>query len=167
MSLWDIHRSQTPLLTLLAPDVSRDVVNSLLTMYQQGGHMPRWPLGASQTCDVACGRRRQPLTVIVGVGSPSVFVHSANVYTGCMVASHGIEVVTDAVMKGVQGINTTLAFEASYAASNGQDRTLALGDTLVVVYRVADLCVGDLAVVGCLQSKSSIRNTGVCWPCPT
>lgn len=42
-----------------------------------------------------------------------------------MVASHGIEVVADAVMKGVQGINSTLAFEASYAASNGQDSASA------------------------------------------
>lgn len=45
MSLWDIHRSQTPWLVLVAPERARDTTNSLVTMFQQGGKLPRWPLG--------------------------------------------------------------------------------------------------------------------------
>jgi putative alpha-1,2-mannosidase len=44
MSIWDIHRSQTPWLLLAAPETAVAVANSLLTMAAQGGKLPRWPL---------------------------------------------------------------------------------------------------------------------------
>jgi len=45
MSLWDVHRSQLPLLRVVRPAVSRDVVLSLLAMARHsGGDIPRWPL---------------------------------------------------------------------------------------------------------------------------
>lgn len=44
LSLWDIHRTQTSLLTLLQPNVSLDIVKSLIRMYQDGGALPRWPI---------------------------------------------------------------------------------------------------------------------------
>ena len=44
MSIWDIHRSQIPLLSLLRPDVSSQVAQSLVRMYQDGGDLPRWPI---------------------------------------------------------------------------------------------------------------------------
>ncbi|RYG57507.1 hypothetical protein EON66_00205 [archaeon] len=44
MSIWDIHRTQTPWLVVTAPDVAADVTHSLLVMTEQGGHLPRWPL---------------------------------------------------------------------------------------------------------------------------
>lgn len=89
MSLWDIHRSQVPLLNLLAPEIARDTSRSMLAMYQEGGKLPRWPL--------------------------------ANVYTGCMVASHGIVAIADSLVKGIKGINASLAYDAAYSACNGQD----------------------------------------------
>lgn len=44
LSIWDIHRSEAPLLRLTAPDLAADMAGSLLTMAAQGGHLPRWPL---------------------------------------------------------------------------------------------------------------------------
>lgn len=44
LSLWDIHRTQAPLLTLLRPDVASSITHSLLYMYEQGGALPRWPI---------------------------------------------------------------------------------------------------------------------------
>jgi predicted alpha-1,2-mannosidase len=44
MSLWDIFRTQAPWLGLVAPASSQDVVQSLLAMTEDGGHLPRWPL---------------------------------------------------------------------------------------------------------------------------
>ena len=46
MSLWDTVRNTHALYTLIAPDVQRDSVESLLCMADQGGVLPRWPMGA-------------------------------------------------------------------------------------------------------------------------
>ncbi|KAA0177021.1 hypothetical protein FNF27_01351 [Cafeteria roenbergensis] len=75
MSLWDIHRSQSAWLTLVAPSAARDVTNSLVRMTADGGKLPRWPL--------------------------------ANVYTGCMIASHGVVVMADAVLRGTGGVDAS------------------------------------------------------------
>ncbi|XP_062519255.1 uncharacterized glycosidase Rv0584-like [Corticium candelabrum] len=44
MSIWDIHRSQIPLLNMLRPDISSQVAQSLVRMYRDGGDLPRWPI---------------------------------------------------------------------------------------------------------------------------
>ena len=46
MSLWDTCRTTHSLFTLVAPDIQRDCVESLLLMARQGGVLPRWPMGA-------------------------------------------------------------------------------------------------------------------------
>jgi putative alpha-1,2-mannosidase len=43
LSLWDTYRTEFPLLSLVAPDVARDVARSILTdADQNGGMLPRW-----------------------------------------------------------------------------------------------------------------------------
>ena len=54
LSLWDIHRTQVPLLTFLRPDVAEGVVNSLVAMYQEGGVLPRWPIANGEGLTVPC-----------------------------------------------------------------------------------------------------------------
>jgi predicted alpha-1,2-mannosidase len=39
-AIWDTFRSQGPLLTLIAPDVQRDIVRSLVDTYRHAGYMP-------------------------------------------------------------------------------------------------------------------------------
>ncbi len=48
-SLWDTYRTVHPLFVLVAPDRQRDMVESLLAMYRQGGHLPKWPAGTGYT----------------------------------------------------------------------------------------------------------------------
>ncbi|NOY93141.1 MAG: glycoside hydrolase family 92 protein [Deltaproteobacteria bacterium] len=48
-SLWDTFRSMHPLVTLLYPEFQRDFNRSLVAMSNDGGYMPRWPLGAGYT----------------------------------------------------------------------------------------------------------------------
>ncbi|MBQ6264037.1 MAG: GH92 family glycosyl hydrolase [Clostridia bacterium] len=45
MSLWDTCRNAHSLYSLVAPDIQRDCVESLLLMAEQGGVLPRWPMG--------------------------------------------------------------------------------------------------------------------------
>ena len=50
MSLWDTCRTTHPLYTLIAQDVQRDCLNSLVDMAEKGvGVIPRWPMGAGYT----------------------------------------------------------------------------------------------------------------------
>lgn len=42
-SLWDTFRAQHPLLTILEPDRTAEMVQALVDMYRQGGWMPKWP----------------------------------------------------------------------------------------------------------------------------
>ncbi len=42
-SLWDTFRTLHPLLNLIMPERSADMMQSLLMMAEQGGYMPKWP----------------------------------------------------------------------------------------------------------------------------
>ncbi len=48
-SLWDTFRTEHPLLNLLQPTISADMMQSLTLMYLQGGGVPRWPLITGDT----------------------------------------------------------------------------------------------------------------------
>ncbi len=48
-SLWDTYRTLHPLMNLIDPDRQADFVRSLLAMGEQGGRLPRWPLGTGYT----------------------------------------------------------------------------------------------------------------------
>lgn len=39
-AIWDTYRTSTPLITLIAPDTQRDIVNSLITIARRDGYMP-------------------------------------------------------------------------------------------------------------------------------
>ncbi len=49
LSLWDTVRNAHALYTLIAPDIQRDSIQSLLTMAKEGGVLPRWPSGGGYT----------------------------------------------------------------------------------------------------------------------
>lgn len=48
-SLWDTFRAQHPLMTIIDEPRSAAWVNNLLTMYQEGGILPMWPLASNYT----------------------------------------------------------------------------------------------------------------------
>jgi predicted alpha-1,2-mannosidase len=49
LSLWDTFRAANPLYTLIAPDITRDMIHSMLAQYDQYGLLPVWPLYNSET----------------------------------------------------------------------------------------------------------------------
>jgi len=48
-SLWDTFRTQHPLITLLTPDIQRDMNRSMWAMTEATGQMPKWPLATGET----------------------------------------------------------------------------------------------------------------------
>jgi len=48
-SMWDTYRTLHPLLSLVRPDVSGELIKSLLLMAEQGGSLPKWPQGKGYT----------------------------------------------------------------------------------------------------------------------
>jgi len=48
-SMWDTYRTTHPLLILLEPDRQRQMVLSLMAMADDGGYLPRWPMGHGYT----------------------------------------------------------------------------------------------------------------------
>lgn len=48
-SLWDTYRAAHPLMTLIHPDITPDVVNTMLRIYQEQGKLPVWHLMARET----------------------------------------------------------------------------------------------------------------------
>lgn len=48
-SMWDIYRAQLPLLTLIDPQLSGHMMQSLVNMYEQGGWLPIFPCWNSYT----------------------------------------------------------------------------------------------------------------------
>ncbi|HEY0806612.1 MAG TPA: GH92 family glycosyl hydrolase, partial [Pseudonocardiaceae bacterium] len=46
---WDIYRSEVPLLAMLTPDRTSQMMQSLVNDAQQGGWLPKWPAGSSYT----------------------------------------------------------------------------------------------------------------------
>lgn len=49
LSLWDTYRTLHPLYDLIDPELSRDVLRSLVIMGDAGGGIPRWPAATSYT----------------------------------------------------------------------------------------------------------------------
>lgn len=49
LSLWDTYRTYHPLLTVIQPQLVPDMVNSMLSIYDQQGKLPIWPLVGGET----------------------------------------------------------------------------------------------------------------------
>ncbi len=48
-SLWDTFRAAHPLLVLLEPERTREIVDTMLAQYREGGRLPVWELAANET----------------------------------------------------------------------------------------------------------------------
>lgn len=87
-SLWDTYRAQHPLLTILQPERTRDMIRSLLAHRQQSVH-----------------------------GVLPVWSHHAN-ENWCMIGYHSVSVIADAYMKGLRGFDENEALEAMVASAS-------------------------------------------------
>ncbi|KAF2513674.1 glycoside hydrolase family 92 protein [Flavobacterium zhairuonense] len=89
-SLWDTYRGANPLFTLTQPEKVSDMINSMLAIYKESGHLPVWHLMGNETY--------------------------------CMPGNSAIQIVADAYLKGIKGIDGNLAFEAVKATAMQDDR---------------------------------------------
>jgi predicted alpha-1,2-mannosidase len=86
-SLWDTYRALHPLLTILQPGRTSDMVSSMLAHSEQSVH-----------------------------GILPVWSHFGN-ENWCMIGYHGVSVVADAWLKGIRGFNPAKAFDACLRSS--------------------------------------------------
>eukprot|EP00759_Apiculatamorpha_spiralis_P034157 PhF_6_TR35354/c0_g1_i1/m.51311 len=49
LSIWDIYRTQAPWLSIYAPDVAKDLANTMLGMYNMTGDLPVWVFANVET----------------------------------------------------------------------------------------------------------------------
>jgi predicted alpha-1,2-mannosidase len=77
---WDVYRSEFPLLTLIAPDIVNDMINSLVELADQSGkkYLERWEF--------------------------------LNAYSGCMNGSPAVVVLNDAYQKGIRDYDLAMAY---------------------------------------------------------
>jgi predicted alpha-1,2-mannosidase len=87
-SLWDTYRAQHPLLSLIQPKRSSDMINSMLAHYEQSVHkvLPVWS-------------------------------HFGN-ENWCMIGYHAVPVIADAWVNGLRGFDPEKALEACIASAN-------------------------------------------------
>ncbi len=78
---WDVYRSEFPLLTLIAPGIVNDQINSVVELAEQNGtgYYDRWEM--------------------------------MNCYSGCMDGNPQIAVINDAYEKGIRGYNIAKAYQ--------------------------------------------------------
>jgi predicted alpha-1,2-mannosidase len=91
-SLWDTYRAAHPLMTIIHPEKVNDIINTMLTIYQQQGKLPVW--------------------------------HLMGCETDCMVGNPAISVVADAILKGYDGFDKNLAYEAMKTSAMLDERGL-------------------------------------------
>ncbi len=88
---WDIYKSQFPLLTIIAPDIINDHINSMISLADENGthYFDRWVL--------------------------------LNSYTGCMCGSPEVVVMNDAYQKGIRNfdVNKGYSFSVNTCAHDG------------------------------------------------
>jgi len=116
---WDVFRSEHPLLTLIAPKVVSDQINSLIQLADLSGHgyLERWEF--------------------------------LNAYSGCMVGNPAIPVIADAYRKGIRNFPVARAYELVVATNRrfGNPEAGYVPEDLsqTLEYGFDDWCAGQLA----------------------
>lgn len=118
---WDVFRSQMPLQTIINPDVTNDMINSLVTLADESGkeYLERWEF--------------------------------LNAYSGCMVGNPAVSLIADAYAKGIRGYDMDKAYRFSVntieRSGNGElgykPGGNSISETLEFAY--SEWCVSDLA----------------------
>ena len=105
---WDGYRSEYPLLTLVAPSVVNDQINSMVDLAESNGtrYYDRWEI-------MGC-------------------------YTGCMTGNPEVVVINDAWQKGIRGFDSEKAYEFSVNTTlkNGNSKTGLLPGVDLGYFRV-------------------------------
>ncbi|MGG8495499.1 GH92 family glycosyl hydrolase [Tenacibaculum sp. TC6] len=126
-SLWDTFRGLHPLLTILEPKVTRDIMVTLGKKYEQFGEIPMWELAAN---DTRCMIGYHGASVIADAYLKGITNVDANLLLEAMVASANVS---------KRGINyyTELGFVPANKSSQSVSKTLE--------YAYDDWCIAQMA----------------------
>ena len=153
MSLWDTFRTQHPLFVLVLPERQRDMLTSMVRMYEQGGSIPKWPMGLGYT---GC---------MVGSPAANVFAGSylkgitdfdaATAYEGLRAQATGP--VPDAGRGGIEDY-LTLGYVAADHEGGSVSRTLEFSYNDYALYRLAEALGEDEDAAMFLEHSRNYRN---------
>ncbi|MWB93306.1 glycoside hydrolase family 92 protein [Flavobacterium sp. GA093] len=127
LSLWDTFRAENPLLTLLAPDQTSDIVNSMLAYYDTKKILPVWTLYANET------------NTMTGYHSIPVIVDAYLKGIKGFDAEKAYEAMKNTMMQDERGLNFYKKYW--YIPYNLLDESV----TITLEYAYDDWCVAQMA----------------------
>ncbi|WP_299557293.1 GH92 family glycosyl hydrolase [Seonamhaeicola sp.] len=127
LSLWDTFRAENPLLTLLEPDKTSDIINSMLEYYKGRGVLPVWTLYANET------------NTMTGYHSIPVIAEAYIKGVRGFDANMAFEAMKTTMMNDDRGLN--FYKEYGYIPYNLLDESV----TITLEYAFDDWCVAQMA----------------------
>lgn len=127
LSLWDTFRAENPLLTLLYPDKTSDIINSMLAYYQTKNILPVWTLYANET------------NTMTGYHSIPVIVDAYTKGVTGFDAEKAYQAMKQTMMQDERGLNQYKTF--GYIPYNLLDESV----TITLEYAFNDWCVAQMA----------------------
>ncbi|MEN9919444.1 MAG: hypothetical protein RL662_1880 [Bacteroidota bacterium] len=125
-SLWDTYRTAQPLMTIINPELSKDIAQSFLHIFKEQGKLPVWHLMANETDCM--------------VGNPGVIVMADLVSKGlCADKEAAFEAMKTSVMLDERGLK--FLKEYNYIPSDKENESVAKA----MEYAIADWCVAQVA----------------------
>ncbi|WP_027136598.1 GH92 family glycosyl hydrolase [Gaetbulibacter saemankumensis] len=127
LSLWDTFRAENPLLTLLTPNITSDIINSMLTYYETKNILPVWTLYANET------------NTMTGYHSIPVIVDAYLKGIKGFDAEKAYEAMKTTMMQDERGLNFYKKY--GYIPYNLIDESV----TITLEYAFDDWCVAQMA----------------------
>jgi predicted alpha-1,2-mannosidase len=127
LSLWDTFRAENPLLTLLAPNQTSDIVNSMLAYYDTKKILPVWTLYANET------------NTMTGYHSIPVIVDAYQKGIKGFDAEKAYQAMKATMMQDERGLNFYKKY--GYIPYNLLDESV----TITLEYAYDDWCVAQMA----------------------
>ncbi len=127
LSLWDTFRAENPLLCLLYPDKTSDIINSMLAFYQTKNILPVWTLYANET------------NTMTGYHSIPVIVDAYTKGVKGFDAETAYQAMKQTMMQDERGLNYYKKF--GYIPYNLLDESV----TITLEYAFNDWCVAQMA----------------------
>ena len=127
-SLWDTYRAAFPLMTLIQPEIQRDLAETMLHIFKQQGKLPVWHLMGNET-DCMVGNPGIP--VLVDIALKGFNVDKKAVF----------EAVKASAMRDERGMGLLKKYGYIPCDLDPEKETVAKG----LEYALADACIAKLA----------------------
>lgn len=127
-SLWDTYRAAFPLMTLIQPEMQRDLAETMLHIFKQQGKLPVWHLMGNET-DCMVGNPGIP--VLVDIALKGFHVDKKAVF----------EAVKASAMRDERGMGLLKKYGYIPCDLDPEKETVAKG----LEYALADACIAKLA----------------------